>query len=427
MITRFLNAEFRRIRNSDLARNAGWMLLGQGISFLLQASYFVLLARLLGVKEYGIFAGAFAFVGIATPFSTIGSGLVFLRHVTTNRENYAPYLGNIILSTFLAGTFLSVGLRIVAPYVLSSAGAQVVLFIAIANCLFSQLVASMGLVFQAFERLKMTASLNILTNALRLITVAIMTATLPHATARNWALASVGISAMAAAIGFFLVSCLYGTPKFKPRLIFLRAAEGVGFSLGCSAQSVYNDIDKTLLSHYRLDFQNGIYSMAYRVVDIATMPVASLDAAALPRYMQGSSLDIKSVPVLAHRLAWRAALIGLSASAGLFLTAPLIPWVVGHGFDQSVTALRWLCLLPALRGVHQLTGSAITGMGYQRFRTMAQFGAAFINLCLNLWLIPRYGWLGAAWSSLATDGLLGVVNWLIIKRISYIAKVFSIN
>jgi O-antigen/teichoic acid export membrane protein len=181
------------------------------------------------------------------------------------------------------------------------------------------------------------------------------------------------------------------------------------------------------LSHYRLDFQNGIYSMAYRVVDIATMPVASLDAAALPRYMQGSSLDIKSVPVLAHRLAWRAALIGLSASAGLFLTAPLIPWVVGHGFDQSVTALRWLCLLPALRGVHQLTGSAITGMGYQRFRTMAQFGAAFINLCLNLWLIPRYGWLGAAWSSLATDGLLGVVNWLIIKRISYIAKVFSIN
>jgi O-antigen/teichoic acid export membrane protein len=110
------------------------------------------------------------------------------------------------------------------------------------------------------------------------------------------------------------------------------------------------------------------------------------------------------------------------ASAGLFFAAPLIPLIVGHGFDQSVSALRWLCLLPAIRGIHQLSGCAITGMGYQKFRTTAQFGAALTNLCLNLWLIPQYGWLGAAWSSLATDGLLAFVNWLIIKHISFINR-----
>jgi O-antigen/teichoic acid export membrane protein len=54
-------------------------------------------------------------------------------------------------------------------------------------------------------------------------------------------------------------------------------------------------------------------------------------------------------------------------------------------------------------------------MGFQRYRTAAQFGASALNLLLNLWLIPRYGWLGAAWSSLVTDGGLGVANWFILQ------------
>ena len=37
--------------------------------------------------------------------------------------------------------------------------------------------------------------------------------------------------------------------------------------------------------------------------------------------------------------------------------------------------------------------------------------AAGFNFTVNLYLIPHYGWLGAAWSSLATDGLLAVLNW----------------
>jgi len=31
---------------------------------------------------------------------------------------------------------------------------------------------------------------------------------------------------------------------------------------------------------------------------------------------------------------------------------------------------------------------------------------------LNIYLVPRYSWHGAAWASLATDGALGVMNWV---------------
>ncbi|MGD1108394.1 MAG: flippase [Terracidiphilus sp.] len=417
-LIQLLRSEILALRTSSLARNAGWMLVGQGVSLLLQAAFFVLLARLLGVREYGVFAGAFAFVGIAMPYSTLGSGLLFMRYVSARPSTYAVYWGNILLSTVVTGTALTGVLYYVAPHLLNPASASIVILVAMGNCVFSQLVASMGFVFQTFERLQMTAAINILTNSLRLVTVGIMAALLPHASARQWALASMYISIFAAIVGFLVVTRRFGRPKFVPRMLLSHTLEGLGFSLGWSAQSVYNDIDKTLLSHYGMNFQNGVYTMAYRIVDVATIPVTAVDAAALPRYFQGRDKDVLSVPPLGFRLARRAALIGLLMSGGLFVAAPLIPHLVGHGFTDSILALRWLCLLPAMRGIHQLTGSAITGMGFQRFRTVAQFSAAGLNLALNLWLIPRHGWLGAAWASIATDGLLAIVNSLILGRLS---------
>ena len=414
-----LTTEIRRLRTNTLAHNAGWMLVGQGCSFLLQAGYFVLLARLLGVREYGIFAGAFAFVGIAMPYSTLGSGLLFVRYVGSRPDSFAVYWGNIILSTTIAGTALTAVLWLVAPHLLNPASAAIVLPVGIGNCIFSQMLASMGFVFQAFERLRMTAALNILTNGLRLLAVGIMTILLPHSNAQQWAMASLYVSLLAAIVGFVVVSKGFCWPQFSPSLVISHAVEGLGFSLGWSAQSIYNDIDKTLLSHYGMNVQNGIYTMAYRIVDIASMPITALDAAALPRYVRDSSNnDVRGVNRLAVRLAIRASLVGLMMSAILFFTAPLIPHLVGRGFAAGVQALRWLCLLPAMRGIHQLTGCALTGMGFQRYRTAAQLSAAGVNLALNLWLIPRYGWHGAAWASLATDGSLAIATWLLLKGIS---------
>jgi O-antigen/teichoic acid export membrane protein len=174
-------------------------------------------------------------------------------------------------------------------------------------------------------------------------------------------------------------------------------------------------IDKAMLSHYGMNVANGIYTMAYRIVDLATLPVQSLDAAALPRFCREGQGRPAAVGSLSFKLASRSALLGIVIAVCLFLTAPIIPHIVGNGFKESVMALRWLCLLPVFRGIHQLTGSAITGLGFQRYRTTAQCFAAALNFGLNLWLIPKYSWLGAAWTSLVTDGLLGLANWGLLQ------------
>ena len=393
------------------------MLLGQGTNVLLQTAYFILLARLLGVTQYGIFAGAFAFVSIAAPYSALGSGLLFLRYVSTDATSHSIYWGNVLFATVLTGSLLTLLLRVTAPHLLNPQSAAIILLVALSECVCRQIATCVGQMFQAFEQLQMTAAMNLITSLLRLLAVLVLYARMHHATAWQWAFASLAVSALAAAVGSMMISIRYGRPRFVLRLFFSRIGEGFNFSLAASTQSVYNDIDKTLLSHYGMNVANGIYSMAYRVVDVATIPITAVDAAALPRYFRQSSEGAVSVRNLSVRLAARAALLGIVAAVCMFLAAPLIPLIIGKGFSQSVSALRWLCLLPVFRAIHQLTGSAVTGLGFQRYRTRAQIAAAAFNLGINLWLIPRFSWVGAAWASLATDGGLAIVNWLLLHSL----------
>ncbi len=394
-----------------LARNASWIVLGQGASFLLQAGTFILLARLLGVSEYGIFSGAFALVTVVAPYSTLGAGLLFLRYVSLDRSQAGLYWGNALLISLTMSSLIALLLWFAGPLLTGQPNGLLFAVLVFANCFFFQVVAIAGQVFQTFDNLRMTAILSLLTNFSRLVILVIMELTLHRANAFQWAV-GVLISSMAtAALAWLCVRSEFGlTIRFDARLILRRAWEGLGFSFAGTTQAAYNDIDKTMLSHYGLNRENGFYTLAYRIVEFATAPITAMDVALLPRYFVLSQEGM--LPVV-RRVA-KSLRVGVAVGVGIvgatLLLAPLVPHMVGRDFSGVLIALRWLCWMPLLRSVHRLTGIALTGTGNQRLRTVAQFIVAAVNLGLNFWWIPVYGWIGAAWSSVASDGLLGLLN-----------------
>src|SRR5882757_11571131 len=149
-------AEWKKIRTSQLGKNASWMTLGQVISVVMQAIYFAILARLLGATDYGIFAGAFAFTNLAAQYSTLGSGAIFLRYVSGNRPAFAVYWGNILLLIFVLGGVMVAVLTVLGHYILNPGSASLVIFAAIANCICATLSTETGRVFQTFERMRTT-------------------------------------------------------------------------------------------------------------------------------------------------------------------------------------------------------------------------------------------------------------------------------
>jgi O-antigen/teichoic acid export membrane protein len=402
----------RRYAQSALARNTGFMLIGRGVSVLFQSLYFVLLAKLLGSMEYGLYAGAFALVSILSQYSTFGSTIVFLRYVSRDTREFSIYWGNTVITTVLLGGVFIGAVCLVGPHVSHTYSYGLLAAVAASDCLLSQLTGAAGCVFQAHQKMHFTAFLNAISNLLRAAAAGCLLLNMHHATARQWIFVVLGVAIFNAILSIGLVTYSFGTPTFSLRLLKQRLGEGALFAASGSTTNIYNDVDKTILVHYGMAMANGIYTMAYRAVDMAMIPISALQAAAFPRFFQEANGGFKSVEAFACRILRKSLPLSILMGLLLWVSAPAIPYLLGPGFASSVQALRILCFLPIFRSLQYSAGDALTGSGYQKVRFAVQAGAALFNVAINIYLIPRFGWPGAAWSSLATDGLLGVMNWV---------------
>jgi O-antigen/teichoic acid export membrane protein len=391
------------------------MLLGQGLGYALRLAYFIVVARLLGVVNYGVVVGAFALVNLVSPYSSLGAGRVLIRYVSANHKLFSQFWANLLVVTVATSGVVMLVLHLVAPHVLDAASAAVVVTSAVAVCFCEQLTTGTTQVFQAFQDMRTAATLNQLTSLLRTLTALGLLVGFHRVTAAQWCLALMFSSIAAAAIGVATVTVKFGAPAFSFNVIRKHFGEGVEFAFGASTTSAYNDLDKAMLSHYAMDAANGIYSMAYRILDVAYVPIIAIQMAAEPRLFQLAGTNAHEALALGKRLLKKCVLVSLSVAVGLFVFAPLIPYVVGKGFGEGVSALRWLALIPAFRSVHAISGSALTSVGKQRYRTVTQLIAVALNFGLNLWLIPHYEWRGAAYASLATDGSLAAMNFSLFR------------
>jgi O-antigen/teichoic acid export membrane protein len=370
------------------------MALGQGGGFLLQSVYFILIARLLGPSEYGLYAGAFALTSILGQYSAMGSGTLFLRYVTADRKQFSVYWGNILVTTTVISILIVAGLAVFSGTVLGPGARALTLLAAVANCFCFQLTASAARVFQTFEELRITAGLTLANNFARMLAAAIMLCALHRANAYQWSIATVALSLLTASASVLVVTVRFGRPSFSLGQVRRNMPEGFGYSFASSTATAYNDIDKTMLSYYGMNAANGIYSMAYRIIDVATIPILAIREASMPRFFRSGLGGIRGAAPFAVVLLKRALPLGVLAAGAVFVTAPAVPRLAGSGFQETVSALRWLCLIPLFRSLHQMSGSAITGCGLQRYRTVSQMLAVGLNVGLNVWLIPRHGWLG---------------------------------
>src|SRR5215831_16984310 len=151
-------------KKGSLGHNTIWALVGQGLGVVLQAAYFILLARLLGSGEYGIFVGAAALVAIVSQYSSLGSGMVLLRYVSHDRLRFSAYWGNAILTTLSVGFLLVLLMSAVGGMLAGPQSASVLVLVALGECTCAKLAECAGQAFQAFERMRTTAFLTALTS-----------------------------------------------------------------------------------------------------------------------------------------------------------------------------------------------------------------------------------------------------------------------
>lgn len=173
--------------------------------------------------------------------------------------------------------------------------------------------------------------------------------------------------------------------------------------------------------NYRLDIlmlkklstleEVGFYSLAMQIAEQLWHIPYAIEMIVLSR--SANTQDDKFVHRTVASIFRVSLLIGLFGGILIFFLAPaLVPVIFGRDFSRSVPMIQMV-----LPGILVLVGfrilnSRLTGMGKPQIAIYTFAPALFINFILNLFLIPRYGGIGAAWStniSYAVGSLIFVI------------------
>jgi O-antigen/teichoic acid export membrane protein len=400
-----------RLKTRGLLRDTTHLSIGQGFRLVIQAAYFVLIARSLGPDAYGAFVTVVAMAALLGPFSGLGSPNLFIKNVRSGKREAATCWGNGILVTVISGTVLS-ALGAAMSWVLVLKTPPFVTFIVcISDLVLVKVTDLAAFGFTALDRMTQTSIQSVAVSLLRLGGIATLTMVAHPVTLDRWAVVYLLTSLLGTAYAVAKGYQLWGRPATDLQALREDVTEGVFFSIAGSAATVYNDIDKIMLSGLANLAATGVYGAAYRVIDVTMTPVRSLAAAAYPRFFRKGAGGMAATYPYALSLIAKTALYGLLASAGLWLLAPALPHVLGSSYEAVVPAVRWLALIPLLRCIHSFLADALSGAGLQRARTGIQAFVAVVNVVANLLILPGYSWRGAAWTSVGCDGLLVVVFW----------------
>jgi O-antigen/teichoic acid export membrane protein len=409
--------------NSDkesLFANTVWMLIANGSKLILQAGYFIIIARALGPAQYGAFVGATSLVSIFAPFASLGSGNLLVKNVSRNRLLFSEYWGNALLMIGLSGTFFLALITFISSVFLpKTISTELVVIAAVTDLFFFRVLDTAGQAFQSVQWLSKTAQLNILPGITRILAALALIVFFKNPNALEWTYLYLISTALSSFAGVFLVTKCLGSAKIALNRIKLEIVQGFYFSLGLSSQTIYNDIDKTMLANLSSLDATGIYAAAYRLIDVAFVPVRSLLGASYARFFQQGSTGIEGSLRLAKRLTPLAGAYAIFAGVALYYCAPIVPIAFGKEFAETAEALRWLAPLPFLKTMHYFAADSLSGADFQGLRSVMQVGVAIFNVAINIWLIPQYSWKGAAWSSLASDATLMLGLWTIIIVLYY--------
>ncbi|WP_088240573.1 oligosaccharide flippase family protein [Calothrix rhizosoleniae] len=410
-----LKFSFSQILQNSLLRNTLWMLFSNGLKLGVQAAYFIMLARFLGADNYGAFVGITALAGLLRPFATLGTGDLLIKNVSRNSNVFSEYWGNSVLIIVVSGLILTSILLLTSSYIFPPQISILVIFlVGIADLIFTLIIDSAIKAFLAVNKVSITAQLSLLLSLKNLGAICIFLLCFQNHDLITWSFLYCVFTFAAALISFLLVNKNIAAPKLDLSKFKSECQEGFYFAVGLSAETVNHNVDKTMLARFSTLDATGIYGAAYRLIDIAGIPIQSLMGAAYTKFFQKGIAGVSGSINFATRLSGISGLYGIIAGLGIYFLAPVVPYILGNQYVNVVEALRWLAPLPFLMGLQHFAADTLTGAGFQGVRSAVQVTTALFNFLLNLWLIPLYSWKGAAWSSLASDGLKMLILWSVV-------------
>lgn len=395
-----------------LARNLTMQMASQGIAIVISVITVGVLARRLEIEAFGGYNFLFTFIFFFLSFNDLGIPTTLLREITQLPDRTEDLVQNMIgLRLVMAFASIVLGWAVVSWLDLPPAyRLPQLVFLLILPI---QAVSTSIVVLQSRIQMGRVVATEMTT---RLVGFAMMMAAVANGKGLLWIAVSLVIGEAAGAA--VILAMTWGTVRPLPRFDFGVWRHIVRMSLPLSGTSllvaILNRVDMVLVQKMSPTPALGLtrvahYGSAYRVPNLAERVPLMMMGTIFPMMVTFAATDRAAL----RRLYWKTSIqLGALALPMVLVVTVAAPYVVnvwmGPDYAPVVPLMRALIWASALLYVALPAANLLIALRLQRINFWMMVPATVLNVGLNLFLIPTYGALGAAWATVASYGFLAV-------------------
>lgn len=399
-------------------KNMSWLFVSQIIAGVCAFIWTVLIARYLGVSDYGIMNFAISFTGIISIMMDLGISTHIVRHIATDFDSAPKYLGNAIplKSVFSFFTFF---LALIALILMkcNELTIQITLLFAIER-IFSSMIALFNGSLQAVEEGKYQAIGNILLNSILLIFMVL--SIVGDFGLYGITLAYVLANFIVVIFQYLLVKKRLSKPKFEFDREFCKKLTlySIPFALTSFFGTIIYSADMIMLTNMVGSYENGIYSAAYKLISVLTLFYGVYSAVVFP-VMSRFFKNEKNLLVTSFEKSLKylmLIMIPICFSTMIYSTDIVILFF-GREFAPTGPVLSLLMWTVSLAYMDGVCLNVLNASHKEKYVTFTFLIATIFNISLNLIFIPKYSYNGAATTTILSDILITVIYIFLIYKL----------
>jgi O-antigen/teichoic acid export membrane protein len=197
------------------------------------------------------------------------------------------------------------------------------------------------------------------------------------------------------------------------------------FALAGLFVKIYSYLDSVFLSKLVGDTAVGFWSVAYKLTYSFQFIPMAFAAAMFPAMSAYFAKDRSRLKQTFERATFYLALLAVPISFGIFsLAKPIVLTLYGPDYLSSVLPLQIAVFTAIFIFLNYPIGSLLNACDRQMTNTLIMGASMALNIILNIVLIPRLSFVGAAISTLISHSLLYILGMIFANKIVVYGKAF---
>jgi O-antigen/teichoic acid export membrane protein len=393
-----------------IAKNTGVLLISQIASYIIGFFFIMYTARYLGAEGFGILSFALAFTGIFGVFSDLGLSTLTVREVSRDKSLATKYLENIAVMKIILA-IITFGLIALMINLLGYPEQTIkVVYLVALSIIFNAFSGMFYSIFQAYEKMEYQSGGHILSSALMLSGAL-------FAISQGFSVvgfASIYFIVSAIVWGYSFVVCAWKfvLPKIEVDWGFWKPTikEALPFGLTGIFITIYYYIDTVMLSLMVPNANEviGWYNAAYRLVLILLFIPSVYFASVFPVMSRLFKTSEESLKFTFKRSFKYMTMIAIPIGVGTTLLADRIILLIFRSeFALATIALQILVWSTVFIFMSQPFGHLFNSIN------------RVLNVVLNVIVIPKYSYVGASITTVATEFFVLLICLFISLKTSY--------